>query len=313
MRRLVFALFCGAVLALPPEAVAFDNDLQLHKLGAPRNLENASGERIPADPFAQERFARFASEFALATALMPADLNASLGDAGFGIVFTPQMAFVHGRQVFSDGQERDVWPTETPSSASKILFLPTLHLRKGLPFSLELGTDVSYIALSTMVALNASVKWAFIEGFQWWPDVAVRAFVGTVLGTGALTVVTGGWDVGANYRFPMGGTAEGAFYGGYQSLAMNASTGNIDFDPTAESDRTPSGDDGVFETMPIGPVFSPVTRFNRVYFGAQVRFRVLVVGIDGVSSWGTNSIAQGAATTIDTSVFKLSGRLGITF
>lgn len=308
MRRLACALVWSACLAVPQAARAFDNDLELHKLGYP-----AVGGPVEFDAFAQERFARFASEFALATAPMPADLAASLGDAGFSIGLTPQMAFVHGKQIFSDGLERDVWPTETPSAQSKTLFLPTLHLRKGLPFSLELGTDISYIAFSGMVAMNASVKWAIVEGFQWIPDLSVRAFGGSVLGTGPFNIVTGGWDVGASYRFPLAGSSEAGLTVGYQRMGLNATTGNIDFRPGEEDADNPTNDDNVFQKLEFGPIFSPTTGFHRIYFGGQVRFRVLVLGIDGVWATGNNPIHTGATTSVEASVLKLAARLGIWF
>lgn len=313
MRRLVCALVFGACFAVPSAAFAFDNDLQFHKLGAPDAL-NAATPVLEKDPMAQERFVRFVSDFALALAPMPADLNATGGDAGFSIAFTPQMAFVHGRQVFSDGLEYDVWPIEGAVSKNKTLFLPTLHMRKGLPFSLQFAADVSYVSFSTMVAMNASVKWAIVEGFQWLPDVSVGAFVGTVLGTGPLSIVSGGWDVGSSYRFPIAGAAEGGVYVGYQRMGLSATTANIDFNPAAEDEDNPFADDSVFEPLQFGPVFNPTTQFNRVYFGAQVRHRVLVVGVDAVSSWGSNAIsASSLAQPVDASVFKLTGRLGVTF
>lgn len=313
MRRLVCALVFSACLAVPTTAFAFDNDLELHKLGTPNALMGAT-PALEKDPWAQERFARFVSEFALALAPMPADLNATVGDAGFSIAFTPQVAFVHGRQNFSDGAMRDVWPIEGELTDNKALFLPTLHLRKGLPFSLQVATDVTYISFSTMVAMSASVRWAIVEGFQWLPDVSVGAFVSTVLGTGPLSLVSGGWDVGSSYRFPIAGAAEGGVYVGYQRMGLSATTGNIDFNPASEDEANPFADDSVFEPLPFGPVFNPKTQFNRVYFGAQIRHRVLVVGIDAVSGWGSNAVSDSpSAMMVDASVFKLTGRLGVTF
>lgn len=319
MRRLVCALVWSVSLVVPSTAFAFDNDLRLDKLGPPERVMVAYPDPktdlvIERDPWAQERFVRFVSEFALALAPMPADLNATVGDAGFSIAFTPQMAFVHGRQKFSDGTKRDVWPIEGQLSDDKVLFLPTLHLRKGLPFSLQAATDVTYVSFSTMVAVSASVRWAIVEGFQWLPDLSVGAFVSTVIGTGALSLVSGGWDVGTSYRFPIAGAAEGGLYVGYQRMGLNATTSNIDFIPDAEDESNPFSDDNVFEPLPFGPVFNPKTQFNRVYFGAQVRHRILVVGIDAVSGWGSNEIsASSLEGPVDASVFKLTGRLGITF
>lgn len=319
MRRLVGALLCAGACLVSNVARAYDNDLQLYKLGSPADLKvaNADGtaQDRPADPFAQERFARFVSEFALAMLPMPSDLNASVGDAGFSIAFSPQVAFVHARQQFtSDSRDFDVWPIEAElKSNEKTLFLPTLHLRKGLPFSLEVATDITYLASSAMVGVSGSVKWAVVEGFQWFPDVAVRAFGGTVLGTNQLSLVTGGWDAGMSYRFPIAWSAEAGLYGGYQRVGLNATTGNIDFEPRSELAGDPSSDDKVFQPLPIGSVLSPSTGFHRLYFGAQVRTGVLVLGLDASSAWGTNPTYEKSPATFDTSMVKVAGRVGVTF
>ena len=311
MRRYAGALVWAAFVFVAPSARAYDNDLELHRLGSPSPLV-AGGQAVEADPLAQERFARFASEFALAVTPMPADLNASVGDAGFSIAFTPQVAFIHPTQRFSDGLGHDVWPTEAPKTGdSASLFLPTLHLRKGLPFSLEVGTDITYVAFSTMMGVSGSVKWTLVEGFQWFPDLAVRAFGGTVLGTGQLSIVTGGWDAGLSYRFPLAGGAEAGLYGGFQMMGLNASSGNIDFQPREEDPGDPSTDDTVFTSLPFGSIFSPTTGFKRMYFGAQVRTGVLVVGVDVSSAWGT--VAVDADTKFDAGLVKMAGRVGVTF
>lgn len=312
MQRLAVALLCLSAIGFVPRAsVAFPNDFELHRLGWPDASTTVNGRALEQDPFAQERFARFASDLALAIAPLPA-IHASLGDAGFELTLSGDIAFVNPSQTFSDGQERAVWPTERQPMTGA-LFIPTLHLRKGLPFSLEAGASVGYLSFSQMVATTAQVKWALFEGFQWWPDVAVRAFATALVGSSPLTLVVGGWDAGMTYRFPLAGGAEGAVHLGFQQLGMNASTGNIDFDPGNEDPQNPSADDTVFREMPYGRVFSPATRFNRFYFGAQVRAGVLVVGLDAAHSSGDNPISEGAAVTARVEQWKMAARLGVTF
>ncbi len=312
------AVVGGALVVASLPARAFDNDLQLYKLGSPDNL-SVGDHQIPKDPFAQERFARFVSDFALALAPMPSGLAASLGSAGFAASFTSDLAFIHPTEIFSDGQSKEVWPTE--KAAGSTLFLPTIHLRKGLPFGLEVGTDFTYVTFSAMVAATGTLKWALLEGFLYVPEVSVKAFATTVLGTGALNLVIGGWDAGASERLPLWGGAELGLYAGYQRIGLNAETNNIDFDPTREDPTNPTSDDSVFQQLAFGPVLNPTTAFTRLYFGAEVRTGLLVVGVDGAYASGTNriySLAAGSAVpaddpTIATDLFKLALRLGVQF
>lgn len=307
MRRSAAALLTLAILGLPAAAGAFENDLQLYMLGNPEAIRK-DGETLAADPLAQERFARFVGELGLAISPAPSALIASVGDAGFSLSFTGDIAFIHGDEKVGS---TDVWPTEKPGPGA--LFLPTLRLRKGLPFSIELGGDVTYIAFSSMIAGTGVAKWTIVEGFQWWPDIGVRAFATGLIGGGALNMIVAGWDVGGSYRFPVGGGAEIGLYGGYQRLGMNASTNNIDFNPAGEEATNPIADDTVFRELGIGPFYDPTTAFSRVYFGGQARIGVLVLGADFAHGSGELPIFTGSSTIVNVALWKMSARLGVQF
>lgn len=315
MRRFAGALLgVAAVMGAPQDALAFDNDFNLSKLGPPETLQTRDGSEvrlIEADPLAQERFARFASELALAIAPLPAGLMSTVGDGAFDLSISGDFAFIQGSQVFSGGTTSHVWPTEKPPPGA--LFLPTLHMRKGLPFSLEIGADFGYLAFSSMVATTASVKWALVEGFQWWPDIGVRAFATALIGSGPMTLVVGGWDVGGSYRFPLWGGAEAGVYGGYQHIGMDATTTHIDFAPDYEDERDPMSDKSVFKQLSFGPLYHPATRFSRVYFGAQVRSGMMVLGVDAATASGTNKIADDETSTYSVAVWRLGLRAGVHF
>ncbi len=309
----VAALLVSLGLLAPGAARALDNDLVLSKLGAPPGVRAGS-----VDPLAQERFARFAGEFAMALTPLSATIHASSGDAGFELTFSGDVAVISPSQTFSTGERLPVWPTEqTPSGA---LFLPTLHLRKGLPFGLEVGTHLSYVSFSSMVGVGAEVKWAILEGFTWVPDLAVRGFGSTVLGTGALSIVTAGWDAGLTERISLGGGAELALYGGFQQIGVNATTNNIDFAPNSEPSATGGGqatdDDGVFQELRLGSLLSPSHGFSRAYGGLQVRWELLVIGADFAKAWGENAIdstGTEGTTKVALEVWKFGARIGVLF
>lgn len=316
MRRVTGTL-CGMVmlagLTLPAAARAGDNDFILSKLGAPDQGLNVAMVPVPFDKFAQERFARFTSELGLAIVPMPAQPAATLGQAGFEVSLALDIADINPRQKFSDGQTRDVWPTiGKPPNA---LYLATLHVRKGLPLSLELNADVSYLGGSTLVAPAFSLKWTLLEGIRWVPEISARAFVAVLLGAPSMTVVVGGWDLGVSYRVPIVGSSEAAVYLGYQHIGLDATTSNIDFDPKHEDVANPNSDDDVFTPLNFGNPFVPTTAFNRFYFGGQVRWKILVVGADFAVAGGENLISSNAAEKTKYSVteWKYGIRAGLMF
>lgn len=305
------ALAMTATLLSPAEGRAFANDPVLSDLGAPYGRRSLDAERL-ADPLAQERFARFASELALAVSPLPAGLASSLGAAGFELSLSADVVAINVRQKFSNSEVSDVWMTEQKPSGS--LFVPTLHFRKGLPLSLEVGTDISYVSFSQLVAASGSVKWSLFEGFHWWPELAVRAFATVLIGAPALNLASGGWDVGGSYRVPLGGGAELGIFGGYQRIGMSASTNSIDFIPGTEDPSRPAADDAVFSPLSFGSnPAEPTTAFGRIYFGAQVRTGVLVLGLDAGVAEGSNAITNGSATMFDTKMWKGAVRAGVLF
>ncbi len=311
---LLAVMACGILLQSAP-ARAYDNDLELYKLGNPTQLKSGD-TTINADPFAQERFARFVGDFALALAPMPSGLASSLGSAGFSATFTSDLALIHPKERFSNGQTMDVWPTEKPTSSP--LFIPTIHLRKGLPFGFEVGADVSYIIFSEMVATTAMLKWSLVEGFLYVPDLSAKVFATTVIGTKELNLVLGGWDVGLSERVPLWGSAELGLYGGYQRFGVSAQTNNIDFDPNHVDPNNPMSADTVFEPLTFGPILNPSTVFGRTYLGLEIRWELLVVGFDFTYGTGSNlAYTSSAPPATDVKVFasqtKLAFKLGVTF
>lgn len=309
--RGVLAIGLAVCVFRPGPARAFANDPVLSDLGAPYERRSLDAVRA-MDPLAQERFARFVTELALSVSPLPAGLASSVGAAGFELSFSGDLAFINSSQKFSTGDVSDVWTTEEKQTGA--LFVPTLHFRKGLPLSLEVGTDVTYVSFSQMMAASGSVKWSLFEGFQWWPELAVRVFATVLIGAPALNLASGGWDVGGSYRVPLAGGAELGLYGGYQRIGVSASTNSIDFIPGTEDPQRPATDDAVFSPLSFGSnLVEPQTAFGRIYFGAQVRVGVLVVGLDAGVATGQNRITGGHDVKYDTRLWKGGLRAGVLF
>jgi len=69
----------------------------------------------------------------------------------------------------------DSWTGNTDG----VFFIPAIHLRKGLPYSFELGFHLQYVLHSELVGVGGELRWSPFEGFRsgalgYFPDIAFR-------------------------------------------------------------------------------------------------------------------------------------------
>ncbi len=205
----------------------------------------------------------------------------------------------------------------TRDNGDAAAFVSHLHVRKGLPFGFELGTQATHMHSSNIWAIGADVRWSLFEGFHrnwgWLPDLAVRGSVNTVVGQTqyALTVV--GIDGMLSKRFTVGGSVRLSPYLGAQALFIFGDSGVVDLtpsrnaraecprqeiryvpDPNTGVGRSPSGLVGQVVcngggTLPAGvpgelndtrnsAVFQPVRILRpRGFLGLQMQWEILVI------------------------------------
>jgi hypothetical protein len=111
-----------------------------------------------------------------------------------------------------------------------------LHVRKGLPFGFELGTQASYLHSSSLWAIGLDLRWSPFEGFRrgvgYIPDLAIRGAVNTVLGQSQLSLTIVDVDVSLSKRFTVGGSVRITPVLGAQMLFIFGDSGVIDLTPT---------------------------------------------------------------------------------
>lgn len=243
-----------AVLVGGPAAYADVNDIKLSRLGNPAS-----------DPTAQGKFEAVTRSLAASVTsanLMPPETT---GHAGFSVNMELGVA----------GVSPDNYPSEDPGRGGAItpLLIPSIHVRKGLPFSLELGARMGWIDRSSLFATTGEVKWAVNEGFTWLPDVGVRAHVTRLLGARDLNLTAAGVDLGVGKQFPLGGMVTLTPYGGVDFVRVNANTRTLDFS-SDDVVRVPGDttDTGVYRN-----VSATNTRF---YGGARFIGGVLQLGAE---------------------------------
>src|SRR5207248_7640359 len=228
----------------------------------------------------------------LALAFAPAfeDAAQTTGQAGF--------EFGVGNQVVFPRLSEQEWPSEGTlgtGAPPKMLFLPTVTLRKGLGGSVEFGVAASLLANSQAFALGAQVRWAPLDGLYGLPDVAFRAWASHVMGIQDLNLSFGGADVLVSKSFGVAGTIRLQPYAQYGITLVDAPTGPIDFNPAAEDPSNPSADDQSFHRVAFWE-----NRYHRFAAGVRAVAGRWLLGVEGSMSMGTNPVQHDGASTAAT-------------
>jgi len=206
-------------------ALAGPNDFRIHLLGNPST-----------DATADAAFKAFAKEMGAALTSMNLMPPGTLGHSGFAI--SAELAVV---------SLKAVTPGTTPSGTDPVFLIPTerdypgatllpsLHIRKGLPWSFEVGARVGWIDRSEMVVATMEARWAANEGFAYLPDVAVRFHATRLFNTRDFDLGAGGLDFSVGKKFAIGGMITLTPYGGWDLVFVGAGTPRlVDF----QQDRT---------------------------------------------------------------------------
>lgn len=270
MRAPIRALFATAAL-FATTAAADQYDLRLYKLGNPA-VDGANG-----DPRAQENFRAFARTFGAALSSVTLGPPETLGHAGFAV--NAELAVVQL------DAERVRIPTvrqgEGRAGIDGALLLPSVHVRKGLPWSFELGTRVMWIEKSRMFAGTGEVKWALNEGFAYLPDLGVRGHVTRLFNSPDLHLTTGGLDLALGKQFAVGGMVTLTPYVGWNLVWVAAASNTVDFEPSRSREahqRSPASsfeNTNVYRQVELGS-----NAHNRFYGGIRFIGGVLQLGAE---------------------------------
>jgi hypothetical protein len=308
MRRA--ALFL--VLLSSAGARAAPNDLQLWRLGSPDNItvctvcNGTDNTLVPGDPSAQTRFARLTATLALAFAPAFEDAAQTTGQSGFELSLGTQVAYPRLSE-----QE---WPSEATlgtGAPPQALILPTVTVRKGLGGSIELGVAASLLAKSQIFALGGQVRWAPLDGLYGWPDVALRVWASHLMGVQDLNMTFGGADILVSKSFGVAGTFGLQPYAQYGLTMVEASTGAIDFNPSAENPANPSADDASFHRLAFWE-----NRYHRFVAGMRMVSGRWLIGVEGGMAMGSNPVQHDNSASAARQFSRLwttSAHLGLTF
>lgn len=279
-----------ALIAAGAWAQGLPNDLALAGLGSPAGPSGAAHDGA---------FRAMARQ--LAAAITSANLAPprTLGHSAFALDAEVSVVDLQGGTL----------PTRSPFQGP--LVVPSLHLRKGLPASFELGARAAWLEKSSMGVATLELKWALNEGFTYLPDIAVRANLSKLINGRDLELTAGGLDLGIGKQFAIGGMVTLTPYVGWHLLFVEATTAPVDFDAgrtLAQADAQPSA-----SLVPFTPSRALDTTANRFYGGFT--FGAGLVRISGEVSYAVGTSfkdAAGAATNV-APVLAWNAALGLAF
>lgn len=262
------------LVALAPAASADPYDLRLYKLGNPQK------DGVNYRPGANGNFRVFARQLAAAmtsATLMPPE---TLGHAGFA--FSAEVSIVQiGEDESGAGgitfptQRAELCPTGEcggtgyRNGMSSPVFIPSVHIRKGLPYSFELGGRVGWLEKSRMFIGTLELKWAINEGFTYLPDIAIGGRISKLINSRDFDVTTGGLDVSVGKQFALGGMVTLTPYAGWNLMFVGASSNPIDFDPSRTLAQAETPSDQFRDIYVFESVQASANTHNRFYGGVR--------------------------------------------
>ncbi|MBX7096072.1 MAG: hypothetical protein K1X89_00030 [Myxococcaceae bacterium] len=257
-----WSLLVGALLGAVAHADPYD--LRIYQLGNPAK----DGFNYSAQ--ANGNFRIMARQLAAAITSVNLGPPETLGHSGFAVGVE--------LSVVDFGAQEVKLPTE--STFQGPLLIPSLHIRKGLPFSLEIGARAGWIEKSRMGTATLELKWALNEGFTYLPDIGVRGNLTRLVNSRDFDITTGGIDIGVGKQFAIGGMVTLTPYVGWNLLFVGASTGNVDFRPDRSLQEADTPNAQFKDVTVFEPLFAAANTHNRFYGGLRFIGGVLQVGAE---------------------------------
>ena len=225
-------------------------------------------------------------------------------------------------EYWSRGTEGDSMALGTNRFVENTLNLSRLHLRKGLPWGLEIGLSAGHIFNTSYWVWGGSLKISLMEGFRsglpaFIPDVAVRASVQTLTGDGEYNLTVPSLDIIISKPIVLGRTMVLTPIVGIQFFWTAADSESVDLTPevdewaacNANPNLSPSTDDMWALPTPAcrgdGSDFANETEFaqfrafrSRMVLGFNLRYQIFQIG--AAIHWDLRSPTEDADVPIGT-------------
>ncbi|MBI5510651.1 MAG: hypothetical protein HY903_17980 [Deltaproteobacteria bacterium] len=271
--RLALSVVAAAWLSAPVVARANPYDISVRGLGRPAT-------NSLTDP-AVLRYRALTSELALSLAPRPLAPAETLGLSGFEFSLVSTLAGISSGEAYWQGQPgspiiEGALPSHGSRAVPSALWVPSLHVRKGLPFSTEIGINGSYLAFSEMVNAGVEAKVALHESyFRYAPALSFRAAGSRLFGATDFGMITVEGDAMTSLAFGVGGMAQVTPYAGYGLMYAQIDHTVIDETPYKVLDANdqqggPSGSLYSFPTLDWNE-----NQHSRIFGGLRINVAML--------------------------------------
>jgi hypothetical protein len=309
------ALAAAAALTLGATAARGEPlDVNLAKLGPPDpgvwvKLGATAGTEVTLSAEAKHRFALFANELALAMSSALLQPGSTTGHSGFDVAFEGTYSQLHGSAVGSTpplGFTNAPWATTSVSPGS--LVGTGLHVRKAFPFSFEMGGRLTYLSQTSYVAAQGEAKWALNEGFDYIPDIAVRAAYTRLFGQHELNLDATDLDLLVSKRWGVSSVTSFTPYVAARFTFVNASSERLDFGPFRSGPTTPDDRNATVAAFPR-------LRMNlyRTTLGVRMTANLVSLALEGTYFAGAKHAGNGTPPAGDYPDFELPSTFSAAF
>lgn len=237
---LIGRLLAGAALLLLPVASAeASNNFTLQRFGKCEVLGSAGNcLRTSTKDRAFRSFAGQLGEVMTIKGVAPADTP---GVAGF--VFQIDRS-LNDFDVKTDGAENPWDLAHKTGKPEASMGTTQIHVRKGLPFSFEVGTVLTLLDDSDLLAVGVEGKWALHEDIFWpLPDLAIHGGVNTLLGSSDLVLTNLQVDALTSLPIGISSVVNLTPFGGYGVVLPFSASRLIDTTPDDAQPAVESADD----------------------------------------------------------------------
>jgi hypothetical protein len=208
-----------------------------------------AGRYIPgAAPciFDDAAFKRIISQYGFAFAPLAMYPARTTGFGGFQVgIQAAYTSIDHNATYWQQGTQGAVDPNTQQNSIKNNspdswLQVYNFNLRKGLPFGFELGTNIGYMAHTSIISGGADVRWSLLEGFRTGvlgvlPDISIGAAVRTITGTPEFQLTIASGDALVSKPIPIADSSVFTPYVGYQFIRIFGDSGLIDPTPATDA------------------------------------------------------------------------------
>lgn len=209
MMRFTFAVLLLSLAAPPAWARSYDVSLS----------------RLRETPADEAKYRGVAREMGLVLAPLHIGPARTTGHSGFEFTLRMSSHNIHQtRPYWTDLTLGGVMDLDGGTNAPDTLTTTTIEVRKGLPFGLELGTNLSWLENSETLALGGRLRIGLLEGYQdsYAPDVSVYAAVNRMLGSSELDLTTLAAGATLSYRQSISGVMSVSPFFGFDFILVQA-------------------------------------------------------------------------------------------